>query len=207
LTTNHYNNFISQFFINKEQTEYILFKKLNVLFDTNKIKLYTKSELNKINKIVLKCKISVDIISKLFNKFNTENITEYNASRLLLYLRDIDEILRSNIKWGSGNNNNANENIINHFKKHVLCPNEGKYWVKILDKIDCYSYEKYTIDSFSKMKKVLIHTDGVDVYLSGFHNDIFIVGRYDNDAFTISSCYYVESGEKFGRYKGLCLKS
>lgn len=163
-------------------------------------------ELHKLNKLILKNKISLDVIIKLFNKFNTENITEYNAAKLLLYLRDLDRILRSNIKWGSGNNNDVNQNIINHFKKHVLCPNEGQYWIKILDEMNYNSYEKYAINSFSKMKKVLIHTDGVDVYLSGFHDNIFIVGRYDNDIFTISSCYYVKSGEKLGRYKGLCLQ-
>ena len=120
-------------------------------------------------------------------------------------IKDIENNFNFNIKWGPGNHKNIAININEHFKKHVLSE-EGKYWFKILDKIDYTSYQKYAIDSFYKMKKVIIHTNGVDVYLSGFYGNIFIIGRYDNNIFGISSCYYVESGEKLGRYKGLCLQ-
>jgi len=205
LTQNQYNNFIYQFFVNKEQTSYILFKRLNVLFGCSKLKSYTTSELIKLNNIVSNNKLSLDLTIKLFDIFKTTNITEYNIDKLCLYIKDIENNFNFNIKWGPGNHKNIAININEHFKKHVLSE-EGKYWFKILDKIDYTSYQKYAIDSFYKMKKVIIHTNGVDVYLSGFYGNIFIIGRYDNNIFGISSCYYVESGEKLGRYKGLCLQ-
>ncbi len=194
---------MNQFFINKDQTVHILFKKLNSLFEFNKLRSYSISELIKINKIVLNNKLSLDIIIRIFDKF--KNITEYNISKLSLYLRDIDKFGNLNIKWGPGNHKNITNNINEHFNKHVLSE-EGKYWHKILDKVNYSSYEKYAINSFHKMKNVIIHTNGVDVHLSGFYGNIFIIGRYDNDIFGISSCYYVKSGEKPGRYKGLCLE-
>ena len=200
LTSKQYHNFISQFFTNKEQTTHILFKKFNVLFNVNKLKSYNINELIKLNKITVKSKLILDDIIKLFDRFNITNITEYNASKLLLYLGNIN-----NIQWGPGNNKNISDNINQHFNKHVLSE-EGKYWVKLLDKIDCKLYERYAINSFDKMKNIIIHTDGINVYLSGFYNNIFIIGRYDNNIFGISSCYYVKSGEKLGRYKGLCLQ-
>jgi len=201
LTSKQYSNFISQFFTNKEQTTDILFKKFNVLFNVNKLNAYRISELNKLNKITVKSKLSLDDVIRLFDKFNITNITEYNASKLLLYLRN--EI--NDVKWGPGNHKNITDNINQHFNKHVLSE-EGKYWVKLLDKIDCKSYEQYAINSFDKMKNIIIHTDGINVYLSGFYNNIFIIGRYHDNIFGISSCYYVKSGEKLGRYKGLCLQ-
>ena len=200
LTSKQYSNFISQFFINKEQTIHILFKKFNVLFNVNKLKSYRISELIKLNKITVKSKLLLDDVISLFDKFNIVNITEYNANKLLLYLGN-----KINVKWGPGNHKNITNNINQHFDKHVLSE-EGKYWVKLLDKIDCKSYEQYAIDSFHKMKNVIIHTDGINVYLSGFYNNIFIIGRYHDNIFGISSCYYVKSGEKLGRYKGLCLQ-
>jgi len=200
LTSKQYSNFISQFFINKEQTIHILFKKFNVLFNVNKLKSYRISELIKLNKITVKSKLLLDDVISLFDKFNIVNITEYNANKLLLYLGN-----KINVKWGPGNHKNITNNINQHFDKHVLSE-EGKYWVKLLDKIDCKSYEQYAIDSFHKMKNIIIHTDGINVYLSGFYNNIFIIGRYHDNIFGISSCYYVKSGEKLGRYKGLCLQ-
>lgn len=200
LNGKRYTNFIKQFFQNKIQTEYILFKKLNTLFDLNSLKLYSIRELIKLHKITFYSKFSLDTIILLFNKFNYLNITEYNVDKLVLYLNNID-----NVGWGPGNHKNISDNINNHFTKHVLS-NEQKHWVKILEKINNKSYEKYAIDSFYKMKKVIIHTNGVDVHLSGFYNNIFIIGRYEKENFGISSCYYVENGEKLGRYKGVCLK-
>lgn len=217
LTSKQYNNFVYQFINNKEQTTYILSKKLNYLFDSNKLRLYNNSDLVKLNKIVSNSKFSLDIIITLFDKFKRTNITEYNVNKLLLYLRDIDKFHNLNVKWGPGNHKNITNNINQHFNKHVLSE-EGKYWIKILNdntsksnnaenKIFRKSYEQYTIKSFNKMKNIIIHTDGVNVYLSGFYNNIFIIGRYDdNDIFGISSCYYVETGQKSGRYKGLCLE-
>ena len=189
--------------------------------------MYTVSELIKLNKIVLNNKLSLELVIKIFDRFKTINITEYNVNKLSLYLRDINKFNKLNIKWGPGNHKSITNNINEHFNKHVLSE-EGEHWHKILNKMNCKStnsanknccildkgnlkvslksYEKYAIDSFNKMKNVIIHTDGVNVHLSGFYNNIFIIGRYDNETFGISSCYYVETGEKSGRYKGLCLK-
>lgn len=204
LTSTQYNNFIYQFFTNRDQTVQILFKKLYSLFEYNKLKSYSNHELIKLNKLVLNSKLSLDIVITIFNKFNTINVTERNINKLALYLKDIDKFKSLNVKWGPGNHKNVINNINEHFNKHLLSE-EGKHWNKILSNIDCKSYEKYAIDSFHKMKNVIIHTDGVNVHLSGFHNNVFIIGRYHNDIFGISSCYYVETGEKSGRYKGLCM--
>jgi hypothetical protein len=206
LTTKQYNNFIYQFFTNKKQTEYILLKKFNNLLECNKLRTYNIKELIKMNKIIISSQLSLDVIIKVFDKFNTNNVTEHNVKNLVLYLRDIDNFKCVKVKWGPGNHRDINNNIKQHFNKHVLSKDEGKYWVSILDKIDCKSYENYAIQSFQKMTNIIIHTDGVNIHLSGFYNNTFIIGRYHNNIFGISSCYYVNSGEKLGRYKGLCLK-
>lgn len=157
------------------------------------------------NKIVSTNKLSFETIIDIFNVFKTTNITEYNVYKLSLYLKDINKFSNLNIKWGPGNHKDVNNNINEHFNKHVLS-DEGKHWSKILESRNSKSYEQYAIKSFNKMKNIIIHTDGVNVYLSGFYNNIFIIGRYDNNTLGISSCYHVKTGEKSGRYKGLCLE-
>jgi hypothetical protein len=206
LTQYQFNNFITLFFTNKKQAEYILFKKLYKLFDSCDLETLKEKELIKLNKISEI--ITLNVAIRLFNKINYQNINLHNVKKLLLFLKDEDNIKKNkiNIEWGPGNNKNKSNNIKEHFIKHVLSEEEGLYWNLILDKIDSESYANYAINNFYKMENVIVHTDGINVYLSGFYGNIFIVGRYHGDVFGISSCYYVEKGEKNGRYKNLCFE-
>jgi len=183
-----------------------LFKKYNNLFEYKKLRKYNVSELIKLNKIISNNKTRLETIIKVFDKFNSINITEHNFDKLLLYLRDIDKFSNMKVGWGPGNQGDTTSNLHQHFNKHVLSNEESKYWSSILNNLDYKSYKNYAINFFNKMNKVIIHTDGVNIHLSGFYNNIFIIGRYHDDVFGISSCYYVNNGEKLGRYKGLCLK-
>jgi hypothetical protein len=109
------------------------------------------------------------------------------------------------VQWGPGNNKTKKENVYKHYLKHALS-DENQFWELILNDINCESYMKYTIGIFYKLSRVLIHTNGTNVYMSGFYNNVFVVGRYEGDVFGISSCYYIESGEKLGRWKNVCYK-
>jgi hypothetical protein len=201
-----YLNFIILFIINREQTEFILYKKLYRLFDVCNFCKYSKKELVKINKFSEK--IPLKSVLQLFNRINNKHITIYNANKLLLFLRDEYKFKNKmiTIKWGPGNHGNVNDNIEKHYIKHVLSCEEYIYWRYLLDDICCESYKQYAIDAFYKMKNVIVHTDGVNVYMSGFYGNVFIIGRYHDDVFSISSCYYVGNGEKNGRYEGLCFE-
>jgi len=205
LTDLQYHNFLILFVKNKTQTEYILFKKLYILFDSCNLGVYEEKEIIKLNEIAKN--ISLESTVELFDRINYQNINTHNAKKILLYLRDENNFKKNkiNIGWGPGNHGDPITNIEEHFIKHVLSE-EGMHWKLLLDKISCDSYKKYAIDAFYKMKNVIVHTDGTNVYLSGFYENVFIIGRYHNDIFGISSCYYVENGEKNGRYKGICFK-
>lgn len=201
LTTHQYINFITLFIKNPKQTEFILFKKLYQLFNCSHLRSYDENELLKLN-TVASCIPLLDAVI-LLNNVNHQLVNKYNAKKLLLYLRDKDDFINHNIiiRWGTGNHQDVTTNIREHFNKHVvLLPDE---WNQHLD---LNGYRDYAITAFYKMNNVIIHTDGTGVYLSGFYGKIFIIGRYDNDIFGISSCYYVHNGEKAGRYKGLCFR-
>jgi len=206
LTYTQYYNFLELFNKNKEQAEYILFKKLYKLFDTNDLDEYKEKELIKLYKITEIITLTYAI--QLFRKINYQNLTVHNAKKLLLFLRDENDFKTNklNVEWGPGNNNNNSDNIKNHFNKHVLSNDEGTYWKTILSEINYDTYANFAINVFYKMINVIVHTDGTKVYLSGFYGNVFIVGRYHNDTFGISSCYYVENGEKNGRYNGICFE-
>jgi hypothetical protein len=144
----------------------------------------------------------------LFNKIPYEKISMYNVTKLLLFVKDEYRFRNKmiDIKWGPGNNGNRMDNVKKHFIKHVLS-DEGYYWVNILNDISCKEYEQYAINIFYKMKNVIVHSDGVNVYLSGIYGNVFIVGRYDdNGLFGVSSCYYVKDGDKLGRYNDYCFE-
>jgi len=201
LTTLQYENFIIQFHNNIKQTEYILFNKLYSLFDINDLKSYNNRELIKLHKISQK--IGIYDAIKIFDKvILRNNISYYNVNKLLLYLNDEDNFRNKtiDIKWGPGNHKNINDNVKYHYIKHVLSKDEQ--W----DNISEEEYQQYAIDTFYKITNYLVHTDGKNVYLSGFYNNVFIIGRYHNNIFGISSCYYVKNGQKNGRYNGLCFK-
>lgn len=118
-------------------------------------------------------------------------------------MQDEENFIQKKIKieWGPGNHSDITNNIAMHYKKHVLSE-EGKYW----NHISLTEYENYPINHFYDLKDVCVHTNGRRTYLSGFHNNIFIIGRYHNDIFGISSCYYVENSRKPCRYKNLCFE-
>lgn len=185
LNTKQYRNFRDMFNSNIKQAEYILFKKMYLLFDIQ-LKIYNEPELTKLYKISLK--VGTYNAVKLFDTLNYNLITTYNADKFLLYLRDLDKF--NHVEWGPGNHKNVNQNIKNHYIKHVLS-NECDW------QFSENEYKQYAIDSFHKMIDKVIHTDGKNVYLSGFYNHTFIIGRYHGDMFGISSCYYVESGKKY----------
>jgi hypothetical protein len=65
-------------------------------------------------------------------------------------------------------------------------------------------YNQYGVGLFYYMRDVIVHTNGRGTYISGFFNNVFIVGRYQDDVFGISSCYHVNSGIKEGRLKDKC---
>ncbi len=203
LTLQQYNNFLQLFFENKIQTEQLLFKKLFNLFDSNNLGTYNYKQLIKLNNIANH--VGLEDAIRLFNKINYQKINKYNAKNLLLYLNDEDKFKcgKINIDWGPGNHGNINNNIAQHFIKHVLSE-EGEYWKTLLTEINYDNYKKYAIDAFYKMKNVIVHSNGFDVYMSGFYGNIFIIGRYHKWVFGISSCYYVESGEKHGRFNNYC---
>lgn len=206
LTSVQYNNFLELFIKNKNHATYILFKKFYILFDLNNLDTFSESELIKLNKITKLIPLNVAI--DVFKKINYTRVTERNVKKLLLYLTDVNNFKNNkiNIAWGPGNHGNVTNNIQEHYIKHILSE-EKIYWEGILGEINADSYAQYAIDNFYKMKNVIIHTDGINVYLSGFHNNIFIIGRYDdNNVFGISSCYYVEGGAKPGRYSGMCFE-
>jgi hypothetical protein len=208
---------------NQEKAEYLLRNAL--MFDYN-LEKYSYSQIRKLQ--TLSKDINSDVLIELFDNFNYEHITKHNWKNLLSYLNDFDnklsDVLTSdnnlspmgvnvshrsvltsdnsfNVEWGSGNHKSKKENVNAHYTKHVLS-SEGDHWANLISK-DKQSYERYAIDSFNKLKKVLVHTDGKNIYISGFLGNIFTIGRYYGDKFKLSSCYYVESGEKMGRYKGI----
>ena len=199
-----YQQFLNLFFINVHYSEYILIKKLYLLLDAPYLN-YTKKELLKLNKIATFMSLKSTLL--LFNKMNHNQITTHNAKELFLYLKDEPKFKKHKIPidWGPGNHGDKYKNIINHYNKHCLSE-EGVYWKKILNEVTINNYQQYAIDHFYKMTKVMVHTDGKHVHLSGFYGSVFIIGRYNEDIFGISSCYYVENGDKYGRYNGQCFK-
>jgi hypothetical protein len=200
MTKTQYHNFLQSFFKDKELTEYILFKKMFKLFDCYDLGNYERDQLKKLNDMLKH--VNIYDMTMLFNKINYQKINIFNVKNLLLFLRDENDFIGKKIiiGWGPGNYKNIDENIMNHYEKHVLDDEECSYW----GNVDCDSYKQYAIDNFYKMKNVIVHSNGRYVYLSGFYGDVFIVGRYDEGVFGISSCYYVAGGVKNGRYKDYC---
>lgn len=170
------------------------------LFDCNDLDKYECDQLKKLNDMIKH--IDVSIMTMLFDKINYQKINMHNVKNLLLFVRDENDFIRGKkiIEWGRGNYKSVEENIKKHYEKHVLNEDEGIYW----GNVDCDDYEKYAIDNFYKMENVIVHSNGRYVYLSGFYGDVFIVGRYDDGVFGISSCYHVDGGVKNGRYKDYC---
>lgn len=196
-----YFNFLMLFFKNRILAEFIFCKKLyHVLYLTNID--YTQDELIKINKL-LNISLKLLKLSDIFHKIHYPYVNKHNIHNLLLLINDFHGKKNTCIAWGPGNHENPIVNVKAHYHKHILS-DEGVYWKDLLTDFTLDHYKNYAIDSFYKMEKVIVHTNGKHIYLSGFYGNVFIVGRYHENIFGISSCYYVINGEKAGRYKNKC---
>jgi hypothetical protein len=187
---------------------YIIKKKILKLLDLPIVTLIGKTynELVKIYKIMDKCNISIKDVLTLIENCNLDKVTIYNIKDIIRYLNEYNYLIdgKISINWGPGNNKDIQDNILNHYNKHILSE-EGKNWITSNNKtLDWYT--NFPLENFTKMEKIVIHTDGKKTYLSGFYGKIFIVGRYCGDKFGISSSYYVPDGEKKGRYANSCIK-
>lgn len=197
-----YFNFLMLFFKNRNLAEFIFYKKLyHVLYLTNID--YTPDELIKLNKLLNISLKLLKLSSDIFHKIHYPYVNKHNIHNLLLLINDFHGKKHICIAWGPGNHENPIINVKAHYLKHVLS-DEGIYWKDLLTDFTLDHYKNYAIDSFYKMKKVIVHTNGKHIYLSGFYGNVFIIGRYHENIFGISSCYYVINGEKEGRYKNKC---
>ena len=215
LTSTQYKNFISLFNENEELAIHIIKSKFEIALDLPiKSLLLIKSEWVAKLKSLINDKISLIEILWIINQIDSSNIgnlTKYNIENIYQFFIQYLDFSNKQIKieWGKGNYDNVEKNLYEHYKKHVLSEDEHEIWKKILSNITKEEYQKYAINSFYEMQNIVLHTNGRQVYISGFKDKIFIVGKYENFIFTISSCYYVEIGEKNGRLKSaiFCLKN
>lgn len=162
---------------------------------------YNIKELEKIYMLSL---YSPDL-SQILPFCNLQKLTKHNVADIVRYYYEYNKLRINVVEWGPGNHIDINTNIEEHYIKHVLSndSNESIYWRHIS------SFEEYKIEAqnmFQNMERVVIHSNGKLTYMSGFHKKYFIVGRYHHGVFGISSCYYVPSGEKLGRYIDQCIK-
>lgn len=206
LSDQQFKTFIKLFKINQSKAEFIITKKYYNLFDSLLICQYEIKYMRKIDRLTKLTNIYY--IQKLLLHINIGILNLVNEKNIKLLLKFIDyKTLFENrlvpINWGPGNHESIDINIEKHYCKHILS-SEGFCWKEIISDLSLKSYRDYAINSFYSMSKVIVHTDGSRVYLSGFVGNIFIIGRFHGDSFGLSSCYYVESGEKPGRMSGLC---
>jgi hypothetical protein len=142
---------------------------------------------------------------------NRELVTKHNILCIENFLHNLHKFRerKINIKWGSGNNKDINTNILLHYNKHTVDSlEENEQWKKFYNgDISLEMYKKFPMKYFYQMKKIILHSNGKEVYISGFYNNFFIVGRLNEstELFSISSCYYVVNGEKKGRYTTMLL--
>jgi hypothetical protein len=184
---------------NRKKAEFLL--RDAPMFDFNLDK-YSYSQIRKLRALSKGTNyINLGVLIKLFDNFNYEHITKHNWNSLLSHLKDFDNnlspvrsdvkhrsVLTSdnssfNVEWGSGDHKSKKENVNAHYTKHILS-SEGDHWVNLISK-DKQSYERYAIDSFNKLKKVLVHTDGKNIYISGFLGNVFTIGRYHDNKFML----------------------
>lgn len=207
--------FLLLFFHNRECALYILYRKMNGLLDLSLEFLSKcctlptwKKYLAKINSV--KNALHISNMEKTFNRVqaNYHNVSIHNVKDILQFVEQERLFCTKQIpiSWGPGNHKNSEINIQRHYEKHVLDPVEGVFWHSILQPANRDTYAAYAINAFYKMKRVIVHSNGRYVYLSGFVDKVFIVGRFDDQKFGISSCYYVSEGEKKGRWNDICFE-
>ena len=164
---------------------------------------YKKSDITKLH--TLSQDVKLKTLHNLLSKVAIQRINKKNINLVLEFISNESAFINKQIKieWGPGNHGEINLNINKHYEKHVLS-NEGNHWKNLLANMNSESYANYAIDNFYKMKKVMVHSNGVNAHISGFYGNVFIIGRYHEGVFGISSCYYVESGVKQGRLNNFC---
>ena len=160
---------------------------------------YSIRELSKISRLL--DRVSVNVLECVLSVVPLVKLTKYNIIDLHKYVRDSKAYICGAIcmSWGPGNNGNAIQNMIGHRVKH-----ETELAEMLASGRTAEDYIAYTVDVFYYMRDVCVHTNGRGSYMSGFFDDMFIVGRYDGEQFGISSCYRVHTGIKEGRLKDLC---
>jgi len=202
LTQHQITSLTNLFHTNVTLAQYILSKKF---YNTLHLPYLTcpLHHLSRINSL-LDVISATDLALLLSHIQNPHLITFQNYKDILRFiaLKTAFESHSYPICWGTGNHTNSSTNVEEHYKKHVLDEEEGVHWRFVKSVAD---YQAFAVNNFYKMKDVYIHSHGKFVYLSGFHGNVFVVGRFDGDVFGISSCYYVETGRKEGREKGSCM--
>ena len=204
LSSKNIKGFIRLFNVNKCIAIYILTKRLFKLLQLpcDLILKYDTKDLCKVNMLLEF--MSVDLLIAFLPRCNLERITKHNIRDVIRYYNDYQQIMNTTSQWGPGNHSNIDENITQHYIKHVLS-DEGRYWESLLSDMSEESYKDYAQNMFKRMERVVIHSNGRQTYMSGFYGKVFIVGRYNEGVFGISSCYYVNNGEKPGRYIDTCI--
>lgn len=188
-----------------EKILHILRKRLFVLFDRPELlERYNCRQLSKI--AGLSTIIPLANLATVLEKVDLCKITKHNVKDLYKFVSNSLDFSEGRVRivWGPGNNRYSSLNSVKHYRKHSEYDGEESYCLEYLqwekmDMNDYPTYSEYALDSFYKMKDVLVHTNGRGVYLSGFHGNVFIVGRYNGDEYGISSCYYTDTPRKLGR--------
>lgn len=201
---NNITAFITLFNISKDIGVYIVTKRLWRLFrlPSEIIVKYNTKELHQVDMLLEF--VSYELLVPVVLKCNLDKITKYNIHDVIRYFNDYDRFMNDDVEWGPGNHNDIDANITEHYIKHVLS-NEGRHWKSLLSDMSEQSYKDYARNMFKRMERVVVHSNGRHTYMSGFYGKIFIVGRYHEGVFGISSCYYVNDGEKPGRYIDACV--
>lgn len=152
---------------------------------------YSLRQLNRLSGLVEAC--GYESIVCVLPHVKLEKVTKYNVRDLCRYIRDLNAFKEGciHVTWGPGNNGSPSENAIRHMRKHLTDAPLGVYI-------------ETPVQLFYYMRDVVVHSNGRGTYMSGFYDNLFIVGRYCGDAFGISSCYLVASGHKEGRLKDMC---
>lgn len=182
------------------------YKTLNKVISQKKLYLLTNNIKLNLYKYWKKC----DIIHLLYssqqllvycdnhnvNKFikllgdNINKITPYNICDLFLMFLIIHRKKFDGFnQWGVGNHATTKINVQKHYEKHILSKRENWESYNIYNAKD---YEMFAINTSKIIKNRMVHTNGKNVYLSGFYKNILIIGRLGNERqIAISSCYIV----------------
>lgn len=211
LSTEHQTSFKELYRTNPDVA--IAVSKINV----NLFNLAFEFPLSDIKKIATLSKI-IDqnkVVNILKSVTNPQIVTVSNVSNVSAFFDLYSDFCSKKVKieWGIGNHSTVESNINEHYKKHID-GNECEYWKSFLgeskalafdlerssNNVTLEMYTKFPLSNFYSMERIVLHSNGRDVHLSGFVDKFFIVGKFNSGVFSISSCYYVPSGEKKGRY-------